>query len=178
MSDAKIDAAVIELATHRYRQQLDSAAETLAAYDAEVTPIRDRFTPRLRRHAAEIQRAHDLLLGHLRQAPVTLWGKVKTRVVHGIKVGWVKSKDAWPWPADDALVALIRERCTPEQQETYLQTTTVGRKAAIPEEVRTQTLGLQCRPGTDTPVITEITTGTGAALLDLLSKTPDPQEAP
>lgn len=164
----------LEREVHALRQTLDGAAETLGAYEAEIAPIRDRYAPRIRRHAAEIA-ARKRGIGELIAAGVQLFRRPKSRVIHGIKIGVRKAADRWAWPDDAALVELIRARCTPEQQEAYLVTTTVGRKDAIPEAVRAE-LGIGCTPGADSPVVDEQAPGTGAAVLALLSQIPE--EAP
>lgn len=166
----------LEIGAHRLRVLLDAAADTLSAYDGEIAPIRDRYAPAIRRHAAEIKGAREGLEKLLKTAPQGLFGKLKTRVLHAIKVGWRKTPDVWAWPDDEALVALIRERCTPEQADAYLVTTTVGRKDAIPAEVRKEVLGIACTEGKDAPVLTEIELSTGAALLALLAQLPKPAE--
>jgi hypothetical protein len=160
----------LESAAHALRTRLDATAQTLAEYEAEIAPIRDRFTARLRRHASDIRTAREAVLELIAAHPA-LFVKPKSRVVHGIKLGLRKAADRWAWPADDALVGLIQERCTPEQQAAYLVTTTVGRKDAIPPEERAR-LGVGCTPGTDTPVCEEQATTTGEALVALLAQIP------
>ena len=166
----------IERETHGLRLCLDAAAETLGAYEGEIAPIRDRYAPQIRRHGAEIKAAKEVLERTLKGGQPSLFGKVKSRVIHAIKVGWRKTNDVWGWPDDAALVDLIRARCTPEQQAAYLVTTTVGRKDAIPEEVRTA-LGIPCTKGGDAAFVAETAPSTGAALLALLSQLPG-EEAP
>lgn len=162
--------ARIEREVHALRQRLDAAAETLSAYEARVTPLRDEFAPQIRRHASEIQ-AVKVDLIKLIAAARELFTKPKSRTIHGIKIGLRKEPDRWAWPADAALVDLIRAHCTAEQQAAYLVTTTVGRKDAIPAEERSR-LGIGCTPGADTVLVDELATGTGAALLALLSQLP------
>jgi hypothetical protein len=168
---------VIEARVHALRQSLDAAAQTLAEYEAEVAPIRDRYAPRLRRHGAEIRSIRQRVLDLIAAAP-KLFVRPKSRVVHGIKIGVRKAADRWAWPAEDALVELIQAHCTAEQQAAYLVTTTVGRKDAIPPEAR-ESLGIGCTPGADTPLCEEQTSGTAAALLALLGELPEelPEEA-
>jgi len=165
----------IEREVFTLRQRLDAAAETLSAYEAEITPIRDRYAPQIRRHAADIAGVKAGLV-KLIAAAAGLFAKPKSRTLHGIKIGLRKDADRWAWPADDALVALIKAACTPEQQAAYLVTTTVGRKDAIPAPERKR-LGIGCTPGTDTVVVDEQAPGTGAALLALLSQLPEPAAA-
>lgn len=163
----------LETAAHALRTRLDFAAQTLAEYEAEIAPIRDRYTARLRRHASDIRIAREQTLALIAEHP-ELFVKPKSRIVHGIKLGLRKAADRWAWPEDEALVALILERCTPEQQAAYLVTTTVGRKDAIPTEER-ERLGIGCTPGQDTPVCDEQATTTGEALLALLSQVTETQ---
>jgi hypothetical protein len=167
----------IELEALALRRRLDAAAQTLTDYDAEIAPIRDRYAPQIRRHAAEIRQIKEGLLALIQAAP-DLFRKPKSQILHGIKVGLRKASDVWAWPTDPTLVALIKELCTPEQQDAFLVTTTVGRKDAIPPEAR-RAMGIGCTAGADTPICDEQATGTGAALLALLAQLPEtPAEAP
>ena len=160
---------LIEREVYALRAKLDAAAETLTAYEGDIAPVRDRYAPRIRRHASEVRAQRERLLNLLAQAPRDLWGKVKTRVLHGLTVGWRKGADKWAWPDEDALVELIRARCTPEQAAAYLQTTTRGRKDAIPNEVRVDVLGIGVTQGEDAPLINESAPGTTEALFALLA---------
>lgn len=170
----EVTVARVERAAHELRLTLDAAGNTLGAYDGEIAPIRDRYAPLIRRHGADIKAGKEALEGLLAAAKPGLFGRVKSKVIHGIKVGWRKTADAWAWPEESALVALIKKHCTAEQQETFLKTTTVGLKDAIPEAVRT-TLGIGCTRGTDAPVVNETAPSTGAALLALLAQLPEPE---
>lgn len=167
----------IEREVYALRTRLDAAAETLTAYEADLAPVRERYAPRIRRHAAEVRTARERLLKLLTRAPRDLWGKVKSRVIHGLTVGWRKGADKWAWPDEDALVALIRERCTPEQVAAYLTTTTRGRKDAIPDPVRAEVLGIGCTRGEDASFVSESAPGTAEALFALLAVV-DPPAAP
>ncbi|WP_295441560.1 hypothetical protein [uncultured Thiodictyon sp.] len=164
----------IEREVFALRQRLDAAAQTLSDYESQVAPIRDAFAPQIRRHAAEIA-AVKVDLIKLIAAGRGLFAKPKSRTIHGVKVGLRKEPDRYAWPADDALVATIKQLCTPEEQKAYLVTTTVGRKDAIPADARKR-LGIGCTPGTDAVLVDELATGTGAALLALLAQLPVPAE--
>lgn len=162
----------VERATLALRVLLDAAAETLGAYEGEIAPIRDKYAPLIRRHGAEIGRAKDALLKLLGAAQQGLFGKVKSKVLHGIKLGWRKAPDVWGWPDDAALVALIKALCNPEEQAAFLVTTTVGRKDAINEAAR-KALGIGCTRGKDAAFINETAPSTGEALLALLAQLPE-----
>ncbi len=166
---ARVEGVVFTL-----RLRLDEAAQTLAEYEAEIAPIRERFAPRMRRHGAEIGAAK-AAVAKVIAAGADLFTKPKSRVVHGIKVGLRKAADVWAWPKDAVLVELIRTVCTAEQQAAYLVTTTVGKKDAIPTAERAR-LGIGCTAGGDEVVVDEQATGTGAALLALLAQLPQAPE--
>ena len=59
-----------------------------------------------------------------------LFGRPKTLVLHGIKVGFVKGKGKLEWEDDDTVVRLIK-RHFPDQAEVLIKTTEKPRKDAL-----------------------------------------------
>lgn len=98
----------IEALTGTYAARLEALQAVMQEIDDEIQLAKRRRLSQLRRRAAEAADARAALARAIQAAP-DLFLKPRTRVLHGIKVGLQKGKDALVWEDDAKVCALIRK---------------------------------------------------------------------
>jgi hypothetical protein len=96
---------------------------------AAIEAIKRQTMPELKRAVARAAGHHDELKALIDSAP-GLFKKPKTLTLHGIRLGYAKSKGSVKWKDADAVVEAIREHL-PEKAEWLIQETPVPVKTAI-----------------------------------------------
>jgi hypothetical protein len=98
--------ADIEARCAVYRTRRDTLADRLQALEDAVTTLKRRHLPAVRAAYADLAAEETLLRDDLEQAKA-LFKKPRTRVLHGIKVGWNKGKPRLDWDDPAEVVARI-----------------------------------------------------------------------
>ncbi len=164
----------VELQAQLYRQQLDAAKQLIAQHNEEVEPIRRAYAPRMRHAAAEVQRAKKALINAVETAREH-FRRPKSRILHGISVGFRKVPDKWLWPAESDLVKRVRDKL-PLLAPTVVEVTERVRKDALTAEQR-ELLEVPCRPGKENALANERDSDVERSLATLLEGLPKDEEA-
>lgn len=148
--------ADLEVATEDYRACYDRLNTLLERLQAEQETIVNRHIPAIRQATIRVKEAER----HLRTLILDgrgLFVKPKTRISHGIEIGYRKQPDETRYPPVAALIITIKA-LLPEQSKVLVNTTEVLNKAAIKEldQDTLRQLGITISPGQDALVIKPI----------------------
>lgn len=111
----------IESLTAAYAARRALLAARLTALDRDLAAVKRKHMRELKRHVALTAETQSALHNAIEAAP-ELFEKPKTRILHGIKVGFRKGKGKIEWEDDAQLVALI-ERKFPDFIDDLIITT-------------------------------------------------------
>jgi len=144
----------IELAAEDHRRARDALEKQLSELEEQTRTLQKEHLPQIRAAHAKAKESQ-LALAQFIEDGREHFAKPKTRIVHGLKLGYRKAPDKWQWPSDLKLVALIRKHCTPDLAETLTDTKTTPVKPAIKKlsESLQRKLGILIRKGSDELVI-------------------------
>lgn len=125
------DLIILELACEDLRASRDALAAHLGELDQALTRIKREHLPGIRRHMAEVARAdaevrHAVESARARFAPPS----PRTRLYHGIKVGWEKGRGRMVISDAAATCALIRKHHR-EDWDRYIAITETPIKGSI-----------------------------------------------
>lgn len=115
---SEITLGKIETLAKAYADRRALLAEKLATVEALLNEVKRKHLKDLRRHVALTAECEADLRTAIDSAP-DLFAKPKTRIFHGIKVGFRKGPGALDWEDDEDLVRKI-EKYFPDDAETYL----------------------------------------------------------
>ncbi len=119
----------IDKLTRDYAETREDLAGRVAALEEELEAVRKKYMAGIKRcinTAAERGARIRSAVEESRE----LFGRPKTIVLHGIKVGFQKGKGKLEWEDDDLVVRLI-ERHFPDQAEVLIKTTKKPRKDGL-----------------------------------------------
>jgi hypothetical protein len=85
-----------------------SLNERVRTYQDELERVKRRLLPGIKRAAEAAAQARDRLQAEIERDP-RLFGKPKSVIFHGIRVGYQKAKGTIAWEDGDKVVALIRK---------------------------------------------------------------------
>lgn len=108
------------------REKLSTSARQL---EDVIEKIKRRRLPIIKMHIKNVLAKQDILKAAL-EASQALFEKPKTKILHGIKVGFKKAKGKLEWADDDVVVKLIK-RHFPEQVDILVKTTEKPIKDAL-----------------------------------------------
>lgn len=87
----------------------------------EQEAIKRRLLQGVRNALDRAQNAHDELKAAITASP-ELFEKPKTRVMHGVRVGWMKQRGKLLWDSDQAVIDSLR-KLLGDEAEGYIRTT-------------------------------------------------------
>ena len=99
----------IESLTKAYADRRALLADRLTALDRDLAAVKRKHMRELKRHVALTAETQSALHSAI-EAATELFDKPKTRIIHGIKVGFRKGKGKIEWEDDAQLVALIEKK--------------------------------------------------------------------
>jgi hypothetical protein len=117
--------------TKAYADQRTLLAERLTALERDLNGVKHKHMKELKRHVALTAECQTNLASAIDQVP-ELFQKPKTRIVHGIKIGFRKGKGKIEWEDDAQLVALIKKRF-PDFVDDLILTTEVPSATGLQE---------------------------------------------
>ncbi len=124
-------ATLIEI--EKLAKELSEARQNLrggmAQIEEEMAAIKRQFLPAIRRAVEKAAGWQQRLYNAISEAP-ELFIKPKTLILHGIRLGYMKSKGTIAWEDDDQVVKLIKKHF-PDQAETLIQVTEKPLKTAL-----------------------------------------------
>jgi hypothetical protein len=101
--------ADLDTLTKAYADRRALLADRLTALDADLNAVKRTHMKELKRHVALTAECQTALASAIDDAP-ELFEKPKTRILHGIKIGFRKGKGKIEWEDDAQLVALIKKK--------------------------------------------------------------------
>ncbi|MDP1860249.1 MAG: hypothetical protein Q8K82_16350 [Gemmatimonadaceae bacterium] len=99
----------IESLAKGYADRRGLLADRLRALDHDLLLVKRKHMKELKRHVALVAETQLMLSEAIKESP-DLFEKPKTRILHGIKVGFRKGKGKIEWEDDAQLVALIKKK--------------------------------------------------------------------
>ena len=146
----------IEKLAEAFANALQEADDVRLEIEDQVARIKRVNIAKLRRRAGKAKEAHDALLNALRESPA-LFDRQKTRVFHGIKVGYRKQPGALTWQDDEKVIAKIRQLFA-DQTDVLIKTTEKPVRDALAQlpADSLKRLGITVADTGDVPVIKSV----------------------
>lgn len=119
----------IEILTRRYADARATLAERVAGLHEEMTAAKRRRLPGIKSAVATAKQMRDEIEGAIATMPRE-FERPRTRIFHGIKVGFRKAKGVLSW-ADPARVVELIKKHFPDQAEVLIKTTETPVKDAL-----------------------------------------------
>ena len=119
----------IERSARIYAEKRTALADTVASLEADIAALKRQRLPVIRRQVAAAAAAEDALRAEIAAAP-DLFAKPKTRILHGIKVGYAKAKGRLTYYSAASCVKMIR-RHFPDRFDELVKVTETPIKAAL-----------------------------------------------
>ena len=121
----------IERLAKAYADRHALLADRLTALERDLNAIKSKHMRELKRHVALTAECQTDLANAIDASP-ELFDKPKTRILHGIKVGFRKGKGKIEWEDDAQLVALIKKKF-PDFADSLILTTEVPSATGLQE---------------------------------------------
>ncbi|MDR1710011.1 MAG: hypothetical protein LBS70_09875 [Candidatus Accumulibacter sp.] len=125
----EITLADIDRRARLYANARAALAELVSELNAGIEALKRRSLPEIKRAVSHAAERHDDLKQLIEAAP-ELFRKPRTLTLHGIRLGYVKSKGKIEWDDADAVVAAI-QRHLPDQAEALIRWSARPLKEAI-----------------------------------------------
>jgi hypothetical protein len=125
------DLLPIDEAAERYRRSRDVLRQLAADAQRELQRVKEAHLPLLRQALADVAIADAALRGAVERSPTTLWARVRTRVVHGVKVGWAKAHGKVDWDDETKVIERIRKLLPAAQADLLIRTRESVHKPAV-----------------------------------------------
>ena len=129
MTDNMAGMADIDQLTKQYRDARAKLGLTVALVSEEQQAAVDRHLPNLRALTLKLDESYTALVMAIRENKA-LFEKPRTRILHGIKVGFAKGKGSMSWEDDAHVVRLIRKHME-QEAERLIATTEKPSKQAL-----------------------------------------------
>jgi hypothetical protein len=110
----------IEKKAQRYARAREELAELIAQMRAEQDEVKRRYMTPIRRTVAKAKERRESLYTEVEVSP-DLFTKPKSRILHGIRVGWRKAKGKLTFPDAAKLIAKIKQVVPPGEQERLIK---------------------------------------------------------
>ena len=120
----------IDALAQAYRAERDKLANAVQVLESEVQALKRRELPAIKRSLAGTAEAYDRLKAAIEAAP-ELFAKPRTRVLHGIRVGFTKQKGSVSFDDEAAVIARIRKLLPEDQAELLIRVRENVAKAAV-----------------------------------------------
>ncbi|MFA7465061.1 MAG: host-nuclease inhibitor Gam family protein [Syntrophales bacterium] len=165
----------IEQMAKEFSAEREKLSERVRSLEDETSALKRKRLPLIRAAVKTIRGKHDVLKVAL-EASKGLFVKPKTRVFHGVKLGFQKAKGKISWPDDEVVVKLIKKHL-PEQAEILIKTTEKPIKDALANlpAADLKKIGVTVEETTDQVVI-KSTDGEIDKLVDALLKEKEPEK--
>jgi len=115
-----VDEQRIENDAEQYAEARNELAELVSQMRAEQESVKRRYLPKIRQAVAVAKQRREALHNDVEQAP-ELFTKPKSRILHGIRVGWRKQKGRLTFPSAAQLVERIKAKA-PELSDRLIKT--------------------------------------------------------
>ena len=113
-----------------YAGAIEDLGHTVAALDSAIRTIKAKSLPGVKRAAAKAAAAKARLKERV-EASALLFGKPRTRIFHGVKVGFAKNKGSIEWRDEDAVIRRIKKLLPEDQVELLIRSKENVHKPAV-----------------------------------------------
>lgn len=125
------DLLPIDAAAAEYRRARDVLRQLAADAQLELEQAKEAHLPLLRRALLDVATAEVALREAVQRSPATLWERVRTRIVHGVKVGWAKARGRVEWDDEAKVIERVRKLLPADQAELLLRRRESVHKPAV-----------------------------------------------
>lgn len=171
-----MDIETIEKKAQRYARAREELAELIAQMRAEQDEVKRRYMTPIRRTVAKAKERREVLYDDVQFSP-ELFTRPKSRVLHGIRVGWRKAKGKLSWKDGAKVIQRIRDQMAGEA-EPYIRIKEEPDKtqlAKLPASVLKR-FGVEVTADQDVPIV-EPTDTEVDKIVDALIEDKDLEEA-
>ena len=123
--------AIIERQALAYRTARDALAAQVAELEAALQSLKVARLSRLRDALAHALDAEAALREAVTGSPAALWDSPRTRVLHGIKVGYAKARGKVSFDDEAAVIARIRKLLPADQAALLIRVREAVHKPAV-----------------------------------------------
>jgi hypothetical protein len=127
--EAAMTLSEIEILAKQLSDARQNLKQGLDELDSEMTAIKKKFLPALRRAVEKAAQRHEALRGAIEEAP-GLFVKPKTVIFHGIRLGYMKGKGEIIWDDESQVIKLIKKHF-PDDYEAYIKVTEKVLKTSV-----------------------------------------------
>lgn len=161
---------VLEGMAAEYASAIECRRALEGALRRRLMAVADELAPALREAAGAERDCRDALISAVEDAP-HLFGKPRSRTVHGIKYGWQAGKDRIEIPDEPRTIHLIRSRIDPAQQELLISRKESVYKPAVLDLTAKdlRLIGARQIPGDDSVICKPISDSVDALVNTLLA---------
>lgn len=165
------DAQAIEIACQRYRAARDNLRLQATAVNDSLEDIKRQYLPMLRTTLSCVAEAEADLRDTVKDSPKTMWEKKRSRIIHGVKVGWSKSRGKVTFDDECKVVERIRKLLPKEQVELLIRVSESVHKPAVYDLQASdlRRLGISIADDCDQVVVKDIESELDRALEKLLA---------
>lgn len=131
MSETYTDMMAIEQAAARYRNARDRLRERATEANTQLELVKNGHLPGLRESLADVAATEAELRRAIQDSPQTLWQRVRTRVVHGVKVGFSKQRGRVEFDDEAKVIERIRKLLPGDQAALLIRTREAVHKPGV-----------------------------------------------
>lgn len=162
---------IIERVAYAYRQARDVLREEATAANTAIEAAKREHLAPLRAALAQVAALEAELRQAIETSPPTLWQRTRTRVVHGVKLGWQKLRGRVEFPDEAKTITRIRDLLPPDQAELLIRVRQSVHKPAVYDLTAgdLKRLGITVTDDSDQVVIRDLASELDRALEALLA---------
>ena len=160
----------IEQACAVYRNRRDALRALATDANDAIEHVKRQHLPGLRTALADVADAEGALRGAVEASPAELWRKSRTRMIHGVKIGWNKSRGKVMFDDEAKVVERIRRLLPAEQSELLIRKRESVHKPAVYDLTAAdlRRLGISISDDCDSVVVRDVESELDRALEKLL----------
>ncbi|PKL96801.1 MAG: hypothetical protein CVV18_00360 [Gammaproteobacteria bacterium HGW-Gammaproteobacteria-8] len=112
---SETNAQDIELACQHYRAMRDNLRVQATAVNDCIEDIKRQYLPMLRTTLSCVADAETVLRDAVNASAPSMWARARTRIIHGVKVGWTKSRGKVTFDDESKVIERIRKLLPKDQ---------------------------------------------------------------
>jgi len=114
-----------------YRDRRDHLRRLAGEVNAMMEVVKQSNLPDLRSALTEVAGAELALRAAIEQSDASLWARTKTRVIHGVKVGWAKARGKVVIDDEAKTIQRIRQQLPADQAALLIRVREAVHKPAV-----------------------------------------------
>lgn len=125
------ESMALEAQAASLRGARDRLRDVANAIQQDIEAIKRAHLPALRDALAACAQAETDLRQAVEASPAELWRRTRTRLVHGIRIGWIKSRGKVEWDDEAKVIERIRRLLPAEQAALLIRVREAVHKPAV-----------------------------------------------